>query len=67
MGRKRPREQTVLEIIQTNGKVTRKEVMTALKISGSTVNRLLDGMEAKGTIKREGQLRGTFYVAVGET
>lgn len=60
------REQTVLEIIQMNGKATRKEVMTALKISGSTANRLLDGMEIKGTIKKEGQLRGTCYVLAGE-
>jgi len=60
------REQTVLEMIKTNGKVTRKEVMDALKISDSTANRLLAGLETKGTVKREGQLRGTFYVTVGE-
>ncbi len=60
------REQTVLEIIHANGKVTRKEVMDALKISDSTANRLLAGLETKGTIKREGQMKGTFYMAVGE-
>jgi len=56
------REQTVLGIIKANGKATRKEVMDALKISHNAAWKLLNAMEAKGTIKQVGELKATHYV-----
>jgi uncharacterized membrane protein len=56
------REQTVLGIINANGKVTRKEVMEALKISHSAAWKLLNAMEAKGTIKQVGEMKAAHYV-----
>ncbi|MBU4483990.1 winged helix-turn-helix domain-containing protein [bacterium] len=49
-------------MIKANGRVTRKEVQDALKISGSTAGRLLDAMQEKGLIKQVGQYKDTHYV-----
>lgn len=59
------REQTILQMIKTNGKTTRKEVMTALKVSDSTADRLLSGLKNKKLIKQEGHFKSTSYVAAG--
>lgn len=58
------REQTVMGLIKERGKVERKDVMAALKISDSTAGRLLAQMEAKKLIKQVGEHKGTYYVAV---
>lgn len=57
------REQTVLEAIRKNGRITRKELMTGLKLSRSSAGRLLAGMEDKGLIKQVGaDSKDTYYV-----
>lgn len=56
------REQTILEMIKTNGKTTRREVLAALKVSDSTADRLLSGLESKGMIKKDGKFKSTCYL-----
>lgn len=56
------REQTVLEMIKERGKVERKDVMAALKVSDSTAGRLLAEMEKKGLVKQVGEHKDAYYV-----
>jgi uncharacterized membrane protein len=56
------REETILEMIKENGKVTRKDVETKLNISGSTAGRILDEMEKKGIVEQVGQYKDTHYI-----
>ncbi len=57
------REQTILQMIKTNGKTTRREIVAGLKVSRSTAGRLLDGLESKGLIKQVGgESKDTYYV-----
>jgi ribosomal protein S25 len=57
------REETVLESIKKNGKITRKELIVGLKLSRSSAGRLLAGMEDKGLIKQIGaDSKDTYYV-----
>lgn len=56
------REQTVTGLINERGKVQRKDVMAALKISDSTAGRLLAEMETKGLIKQVGEHKDAYYV-----
>lgn len=57
------REETALEMIGKNGKVTRKDVMAGLKLSRSSAGRLLAGMEEKGLIKQVGgEAKDAYYV-----
>ena len=55
------REETILQIIRDRGKVTRKEIMDALKLSDSSVGRILAEMEAKKAIQQVGSHKGTYY------
>lgn len=60
------REETVLEMIKKNGRVVRKELVTAFKISRSSAGRVLSGMEEKGLIKQVGaDNKDTYYVLSG--
>lgn len=56
------REEAVMEMIRQNGRAAKKDVMAKLVISDSTALRLLDGMEKKGLIRQEGQMKGAYYV-----
>jgi hypothetical protein len=59
------REQTVMGLIGERGKVERRDVMAALKISDSTAGRLLAEMEEKKLIRQVGEHRDASYVASG--
>ena len=56
------REQTVPEMIKERGKVQRKDVMAALKVSDSTAGRLLAEMEKKGLVKQVGEHKDAYYI-----
>ena len=56
------REETVLQLIKDKGKVTRKEIIDALKISESAVGRILDEMEAKKQIQQVGERKAAYYI-----
>ena len=56
------REETVLQMIKDKGKATRKEIMDALKLSDSSVGRILAEMEAKKAIQQVGDHKGTYYI-----
>lgn len=58
----RSREETVLQMIRDKGKVTRKEIMDALKLSDSSAGRILAEMEAKKAIQQVGDHKGTYYI-----
>lgn len=57
----RSREETVLQMIRDKGRVTRKEIMDALKLSDSSAGRILAEMEAKKVIQQVGDHKGTYY------
>ena len=61
-GEKLSREETVLQLIKDKGKVTRKEIIDALKISESAVGRILDEMEAKKQIQQVGERKAAYYI-----
>ena len=56
------REETVTGLIKERGKVQRKDVMAALKVSDSTAGRLLAEMETKGLVKQVGEHKDAYYV-----
>ena len=56
------REETVLQLIKDKEKTTKKEVMAILKLSDSSVGRILDGMEAKKKIHQVGEYKDTYYI-----
>ncbi len=56
------REETVLQLIQDHGKVTRKEIMESLKLSESAVGRILDQMEGKKAIQQVGERKAAYYI-----
>jgi len=56
------REETVTGLIKERGKVQRKDVMAALKVSDSTAGRLLAEMEKKGLVKQVGEHKDAYYV-----
>jgi predicted HTH transcriptional regulator len=56
------REETVMGLIKERGKVERKDVMAALKVSDSTAGRLLAEMETKGLVKQVGEHKDAYYV-----
>jgi len=58
------RQTQVMAIIQTQGRVTRRQVMDALGLSESSAKRLLVEMIGLGIIRAEGEGRGLYYVAV---
>ncbi len=60
------RQGQVMEIVKANGKVTRREVAAAIKVSPTTAWRLLEAMEAGGVLKRIGEHKDAHYVAAGE-
>lgn len=57
-------EELVLELAQTKGKVTRKDVTELLRITNNQAYRLLTKMKERGKLKQEEEKRGPFYVAV---
>ena len=58
------REETVMGMIQQNGRVARREVAAKFSISESTALRLLNELEKKGLIRQEGKMKGAYYVTV---
>lgn len=56
------REEAVMEMIRQNGRAAKRDVMAKLSISDSTALRLLDGLQKKGLIRQEGQMKGAYYV-----
>ncbi|MBX7149831.1 hypothetical protein K1X76_12240 [bacterium] len=56
------REDQVLALIDDNGKVTRKEVVTVLKVSNSTAGRILAEMEKAGRISQVGDFKDAYYI-----
>lgn len=56
------REETVTGLVKERGKVQRKDVMAALKVSDSTAGRLLAEMETKGLVKQVGEHKDAYYV-----
>jgi len=56
------REEMILQRIRDKGKVKRKEIMDALKLSDSSVGRILNEMERKKQIQQVGEYKDTYYV-----
>ncbi len=61
------RRDRILELIRTNGKTTRAEVMTALGVGRSTASNLLETMVQESLIRRSGEGRGTHYIVTETT
>lgn len=59
------REETILQLLKERGKITRKEIMEALKLSDSSVGSLLEEMEKKGQIRQVGDYKGAHYLSTG--
>lgn len=55
------REETILQMIKDKGRVEKKEIMATLKLSDSTVGRILDEMESKKKIQQVGEYKNTYY------
>jgi len=58
------RQTRIMEHIQAKGSLTRAEAIALLGISHNAANRLLEAMQDQGLIRRVGEGRGTYYVAV---
>ena len=58
------RQTRILEIIRTNGKVTRAEVSKMFDLGKSAATNLLEAMVQDGLIRRAGESRETHYLAV---
>ncbi|MBI4126450.1 MAG: hypothetical protein HY465_03055 [Deltaproteobacteria bacterium] len=56
------REEIVLQLIKGRGKITRKDVMESLKLSDSSVGRILADMEKRGRIQQVGDHHGAYYI-----
>jgi len=56
------REETILALIKERGKVTRREIMEVLKLSDSSVGRILDAMEGTKKIRQVGDYKGAHYI-----
>ena len=56
------REEAILQMIREKGKVEKKEMMTTLKLSDSTVGRILDDLQKKKQIQQVGQYKDTYYI-----
>lgn len=59
------REETVLQIVKERGRVTRREVMEALKISESSAKRVFASLEGAKKIQQVGEHRETYYILPG--
>lgn len=57
------RERLVLELITARSRVTRQMLVDELGISRSVAGRLLESLEAKRLVVRQGEGKGTYYVA----
>lgn len=55
------RENRVLDLLKTKGRLTRKEVMDELGVSHNTAFRLLSGLEEKQVVRRVGEGKSTYY------
>ena len=57
----------ILELLEGNGRVTRKDVISLLGVSKRTANRLLADLESAGRLRRQGDNRNTHYVSMEKT
>lgn len=55
------REETILQMVKEKGKVEKKEIMAALKLSDSAAGRILDAMEKKKKLQQVGEYKNTYY------
>lgn len=55
-------QEIILETIRTKGKAKRHDLLPLVKISKSTLVRLLDKMEVEGTLVQIGQKKAAFYM-----
>lgn len=60
------RQDRVMELVKGRGRITREEVIEALKVSATTAWRVLDEMEKKGLLKQVGEHKDAYYVVVGQ-
>jgi len=60
------RQDQIMELVKKRGRITRQEVMTAIKVSATTAWRVLDEMEKKGLVKQVGEHKDAYYVLAGQ-
>ena len=56
------REEMILQLLDKHGDITRKMVSYELKMSGRSASRLLEGLEKRGLILRQGIGKGIHYI-----
>lgn len=60
------RQEKVMELVKSRGRITREEIMAALKVSATTAWRVLEELEKKGLIKQVGEHKDAYYVLAGQ-
>lgn len=54
-------EETILEIIRAKGQAQRHDFLAVLKLSRTSLGRVLDEMEEAGQIRQIGERKSAFY------
>lgn len=63
--RERSLEDIILGIIRVKGRAKRRDLLPHMKMSKSSLVRLLDDMEERGLIVQVGERKASYYVLVG--